>query len=75
MVTAHQKLTLAGKRFSGLGAVRELEAVTDWNPEDLEAHYALAAVALKTQGQVEEATREMEVAQKLNPKLDTQTKK
>ena len=49
-------------------AVRELQAVIAWTPEDAAAHYHLAA-ALKARGQLDEAAHELQIAQKLDPKL------
>ncbi len=48
-------------------AVQEFKAVVAWNPEDAAAHYDLAA-SLNATGQVDEASRELHIAQKLDPK-------
>jgi Flp pilus assembly protein TadD len=42
--------------------------VVAWHPEDAAAHYDLAA-ALKASGELDEAARELQIAQKLDPKL------
>jgi len=69
LVEAHRGLgRLAAESRDWETAVREFQAVVAWNPEDAAAHYDLAA-SLKASGQAEEAAHELEIAQKLDPKL------
>jgi len=69
LVEAHRGLgRLAADSRDWETAVPEFQAVVAWNPEDAAAHYDLAA-SLKASGQVEEAAHELEIAQKLDPKL------
>jgi len=69
LVEAHRGLgRLASDSRDWETAVREFHAVVAWNPEDTAGHYDLAA-SLKASGQLDEAARELQVAQKLDPKL------
>jgi protein O-GlcNAc transferase len=49
-------------------AVRQFQAVVAWNPQDAAAHYDPAA-SLNASGQLDEAARELQIAQKLDPKF------
>ncbi len=69
LTEAHRGLgRLASDSQDWATAVREFQAVVAWNPEDAAAHYDLAT-SLKASGQLEEAAHELQIAQKLDPKL------
>ena len=63
LVEAHRGLgRLAADSENWETALREFQAVVAWHPEDAAAHYDLAA-SLKASGQLDEAARELEIAQ------------
>ena len=69
LVEAHRGLgRLAADSEDWETALREFQAMVAWNPEDAAAHYDLAA-SLKASGQLDEAAHELEIAQRLDPKL------
>jgi Flp pilus assembly protein TadD len=67
LTEAHLELgRMAKNARDWVTVVREVEAVLAWSPENAQAHYDLAA-ALKADGQLEQAARELRIAVKLNP--------
>ena len=47
-------------------AIRALQDVVIWKPDDADAHYDLA-ITLKAAGDLDEAARELAIAQRLKP--------
>jgi Flp pilus assembly protein TadD len=68
LVEAHLELARIANESRDWAAIREFQTVLAWNPQDTGTHFSLS-IALKNGGQLEEAARELEIAQKLSHSL------